>query len=336
MLAVLLLAASSCSTRGAGGSGSVGSPGNADPTSSSSSSTAVPSQVSSLSPSAVGVAPATVVDPTRPTLPRGDRPVIAQRELVLTIRYPTSGAPGPEELADAPPLGRSPLLVFAHGFDVSASRYAALLHDIAAAGFVVAAPDFPMTSSVYDGAPVEGDLPQQSLDVDAIITQLAGVVGPGSAVPGPILDAIASGPVGIMGHSDGAMTALLSAYAPRYLASHVGAVIAVAGAVSEFGGHWFNASSSPPLLALQAARDEISPFSRSEALVAADPRPAMLVAVDGVSHLGAVTDPTVVSAVAALVADTLAWRLSGSADAAARVDARVVESPLRLVARHGD
>lgn len=290
---------------------------------------------SSVAPAAVGVTSATIVDPTRGTAARGERPAISRRELALTIRYPIAGAVGDEERPDAEPLGRFPLVVFAHGFDVSAGRYASLLHRIAAAGFVVVAPDFPMTSDIYGGAPLESDLPQQSLDIDAVIDQLQGELRPESTVGAIVRGAIAPGPVGVIGHSDGAVTVLLSAYSPRYRDRRIGAVVAVAGEASDFGGRWFDAAPAP-LLALQAAEDEISPFARSVDLVAAHPGSATLVAIDGVTHLGAVTDPAVVPAVAALISDDLAAQLSRSVDASARVLVRRDGGPLRLVSSHGD
>src|SRR5438876_4317084 len=56
------------------------------------------------------------------------------RSFGVTIWYPTG--PGPH-----------PLVVLAHGFGSSASTYETMEGQLAASGFVVAAPDFPFTSS---------------------------------------------------------------------------------------------------------------------------------------------------------------------------------------------
>src|SRR5215475_9369701 len=57
------------------------------------------------------------------------------RFLYTKLWYPTDRAQGPY-----------PLVVFAHGFGVVPSDYAALLQRIAAAGYVVAAPQYPVLS----------------------------------------------------------------------------------------------------------------------------------------------------------------------------------------------
>lgn len=46
----------------------------------------------------------------------------------------------------APPHGSYPLIVFAHGCGESARDFAPMLEAWAAAGYVVAAPDFPVSS----------------------------------------------------------------------------------------------------------------------------------------------------------------------------------------------
>ena len=271
----------------------------------------------------------TLADPSRRTGARGGRAASDSRVLPLTIWYPSAGEPGDADSVDAAPVGQWPLIVFAHGFDASAVTYAPLLRAIAAAGFVVAVPEFPLSSNTVAGAAVEGDEPEQANDLGFIIDTLT--QGNGAA---PITAAMELGPVGVMGHSDGAQTALLTGFAPRYRNDRIGAVVAVSGRFSTFGGRWFDAGR-PALLVLQAADDELNPFRYGEELVRLNSGPASLVAVDGVTHLGAVTDPRAIGPVAALVADTFAWRLRGSTAAHDRLASDAMVAPLRLVASHG-
>lgn len=283
---------------------------------------------STVAPHAVGTTRLTVVDDRRGTGPRGSRPAVGSRTLPLTVRYPTTGQPGAVDHDGAPPAGTWPLVVFAHGFDASLATYARLLHDLAAAGFVVAAPEFPQSSSTLPGAPVEGDEGEQAHDVAFVIDRLT------DATTAPTLAAaIRPGPVGVVGHSDGAQTALLAAFSPAYVDHRIGAVVAASGALDSYGGPWFT-TADPPLLSLHGGADELNPLARDQQLVAADPGPAALVLVTGASHLGAVMGPAEPE-VARLVADDLAWRLEGSPGGAAAVAVEASSGALRTVASHG-
>lgn len=280
-------------------------------------------------PVAVGVTTVTLTDPTRSTPGRGDTPASSERTLSVVVRYPTVGMPAADEIVDAPPLEPSPLVMFAHGFDASSETYAALLHDLAASGFVVASPEFPLSSSAYPGEPDESDIPEQARDMSFIISELTGVNAPAA-----VTDMIEPGPVGLVGHSDGAVTALLTAYSPEFADVRVGAVAAISGDFDTFGGNWFSTASAP-LLAIHGEYDEINPFYSSELLVDNDPYAATLVGVAGASHLGAAIDPANTSAVARLIGNDFLWRLDGSEAGHQATLADANSSPLFLVTDHG-
>src|SRR6478752_1214673 len=64
-----------------------------------------------------------------------DFPGTAVRPIPTSVWYPTDGAHGPY-----------PLVVFAHGYGADPGSYAPLLARIASAGYVVAAPTYPILS----------------------------------------------------------------------------------------------------------------------------------------------------------------------------------------------
>jgi hypothetical protein len=74
------------------------------------------------------------------------------RKLVIDVWWP-------------PTTGPHPLILFAHGFALTPADYAPLLRAIASAGYVVAAPIFPLTNTNAPGGPDEADLANQSRDV---------------------------------------------------------------------------------------------------------------------------------------------------------------------------
>ena len=304
-----------------------------DASSTSTSTSTVPAVATSLptvdAPIAVGTATIDLVDPTRRTGARGNTPSSSVRSLRVIVRYPTMGVASAEEFPDATPSGQFPLIVFAHGYNASTDTYAALLHDIAASGFVVAAIEFPLTSSAYPGNPVQMDLVNEPADISFVIDSLLGAVP-----PAPLADAIAKTKVGVIGHSDGAMAVLLAAYAPRYVDPRIGMVVSIAGGYDTYGGTWFSASSAP-LLVIHGTLDEVTPYSRSEELAAMDPHEVMFVAAEGASHIGSAIAPDYEPAISRLVSQSFAWRLLGSKAAAAStlVDADV--PPLRIVSVRG-
>lgn len=98
----------------------------------------------------VGVTRCTFVDPNRTVLNYASTPpsvLSHRRTLVTEIRYPTSASKnvGREQVGALPASknGGFPMIVFAHGYDVTPDTYAALLDAWVRRGFVVAAPIFP-------------------------------------------------------------------------------------------------------------------------------------------------------------------------------------------------
>ena len=122
---------------------------------------------------AVGIRVLRLIDGSRTIeLPSGR---IEPRELVTYVRYPAVGAPGAVDLAGAPAAsanGPFPLVVFAHGFAVTPALYAHLLQSWARAGYVVAAPVFPLENANAPGGPDESDLINQPTDMRFVISRL--------------------------------------------------------------------------------------------------------------------------------------------------------------------
>ena len=144
---------------------------------------------------------------------------------------------------------------------------------LAAAGFVVAAPDFPFTSANSEWLD-RGDVVNQAADVSALITQLTEP----TTVPAALRGVIAAGPVGVIGHSDGGITAAAVAYNASVADARVGAAVILSGAEIMYGGPWFT-TASPPLLAIHGDADEVNPYWASEQLFADATGPRWLVTV---------------------------------------------------------
>ena len=139
-------------------------------------------------------------DPTRSSPARGAGAAHSGRELRTSLRWPVSAS-------GAVPTGRLPFIVFAHGYDVSASTYSAMLDDLTRAGFIVAAPEFPGESTAYPGPPVESDLANEPCDMEFVAASLE------RHPPGALRTALPNAALIMAGHSDGATAAAWAGYA---------------------------------------------------------------------------------------------------------------------------
>jgi len=227
--------------------------------------TATPARNRPLSTTTVAL-----VDSSRPTVSRG-RQLSAIRSLPTTVVYPTSGGP-------------FPLVVFAHGFQLGPSHYEQIMRAIAAGGYVVAAPSFPLADAAVAGGNVDrGDIPNQSGDLSFVISQLAAGPGDGPAAGGPLAGKIDATRLGAVGHSDGADTVLDLGYYPGRMDSRVMAVAAVSpDAMTGPGG----SVGTAPVLISHGDRDTVVPYSNATTVFAQVQARRFLLTLLGGDHLG--------------------------------------------------
>jgi predicted dienelactone hydrolase len=193
--------------------------------------------------------------------------VSGPRVLVTLVRVPTRGHPP------------YPLVVFGHGFALTPNVYASLLDTWARAGYVVAAPVFPLGNANAPGGPNESDLVNQPADMRFVITRLLALdTRPG----GTLYGRIDPHRIAVAGHSDGAVTALAVAYDSRYRNRRVRAAIILSGA--EMAGMAGFPRHGPPLLAIHGTADTINAPANTLAYYKLAPRPKFLVLLIGASH----------------------------------------------------
>jgi dienelactone hydrolase len=184
--------------------------------------------------------------------------------LVTYVRYPTHGH------------GPFPLIVFGHGFALTPQTYVRLLDTWTRAGYVVAAPVFPVENANAPGGSDQSDLVNEPGDISFVISRL---VGPTSPLRG-LVDATK---IAVAGQSDGAVTALSVAYDRRYLDRRVDAAVILSGAA--LAGFAQPAPGSPPLLAVQGTSDPINGPSVTADYYRLMRRPKFLLWLLGATHL---------------------------------------------------
>ena len=162
---------------------------------------------------AVGVHTETFVDPDRPTKPNGTALKQPDRSLETRIFYPAVGTPAAapatdppvEDAAPARDDGPFPLIVFGHGYGGSPGAYESLLRSWAAAGYVVAAPRFPLTNGAAAGGIDAGDFQHQPGDMSFVITSM---LEASKKDAGPLSGLVSPHGIGVAGHSLGGITTL--------------------------------------------------------------------------------------------------------------------------------
>jgi pimeloyl-ACP methyl ester carboxylesterase len=229
----------------------------------------------------VGIARCTFVDQSRSALNYSTTPyrvMAGGRRLVTEIRYPIQRRSGePPESAGAtaiPRHGGYPMVVFAHGYDSTPDRYAALLDAWVRSGFVVVAPIFPDENAAevvaQHGTNTEGDLANEPGDI-TFVTKSVLDASLGESTGCHIVNGLVdSSEVALAGHSDGAEAVGMLAYdhgddpqGVNYasLRSHLSykAVIILSGA-EDTSQSYATEASRPDLLVVQSLADQCNPM----------------------------------------------------------------------------
>ncbi|MCU1363190.1 MAG: hypothetical protein JWM55_1018 [Acidimicrobiaceae bacterium] len=229
----------------------------------------------------VGIARCTFVDHTRSVLSYSTTPyrvLSPSRTLVTEIRYSTNSFDGGTgETPGALPVARNggyPMIVFAHGYDVTPDTYAALLDTWVRAGFVVVAPFFPDESApavaAQPRANTEDDLANEPGDL-AFVTRAVLAASANETSNCPLVSGLVEpSEIALAGHSDGAMAVGMLAYDQglnpqgiNYSSLRTGiayrAVIILSGAEDRSQSYAAEASR-PDLFVAQSLLDQCNPF----------------------------------------------------------------------------
>jgi predicted dienelactone hydrolase len=232
---------------------------------------------------AVGARNVVLVDRERTTDANGTYAGAPDRTLPVVVLYPAVGTPGPATIPDARPArkaGPFPLVVFSHGFTASGPAYREwLIRRVAAHGYVVAAPTFPLSNGQAPGGPKLVDYVNQPADVSFVITKMLAA----NRGRGPLGGLIAPKQIGAMGHSLGAITTLGVTYNRCCLDRRIKAAVPISGLQLPFGSSSW-AWPPVPLLLIHGDQDRTVPVRGSIAAYADAQPPKYLVTLHAAPH----------------------------------------------------
>jgi dienelactone hydrolase len=215
----------------------------------------------------------TLVDSSRPTPENGSYPGAPDRTLETVVSYPTQSGDARREAL--------PLVVFATGFGGTATNYAGLYDHWVRAGYVVAAPSFPLSRDDAPGGTSGADLASQAGDLAFVRREVVRLARTSDSQLAGLVDAER---VALAGKSFGAITVLNGGYDPSERIPEIRAVIAMTGVATD--GPKFEAIDTP-LLLVHGDQDALVPSSASRAVYERARSPKFFVELAGQDHVGA-------------------------------------------------
>jgi fermentation-respiration switch protein FrsA (DUF1100 family) len=209
-----------------------------------------------------------LVDTTRPTAadPGREGAELPERTLPVTLLYPAAEG-GQAATPDAAPAdGAFPLVVFSHGVGSTPSFYEPGLRELASAGYVVAAPTFPLTSGPGAGLT---DYVNQPGDVSFVIDELLDL-----PADDPLAGRVDEDSIAAAGHSLGGITTIGVGLNSCCADPRLDAIVEISGMRLPFPDGEFDDLGSVPFLAIHGAKDARVPVAGSDSLFAEAPGPA--------------------------------------------------------------
>ncbi len=283
--------------------------------------TSPPTTVPEPAEFAVGSRAIELVDPSRPTLADADRGLAerSDRTLPILILYPAAGGvitPTTPQ-ADVPVAeGAFPLVVFSHGVTATGPTYTGRLQEWARAGYVVAAPTYPLSSG--PGAKIT-DVVNQPADVSFVIDELLTL-----PADDPLAGHIDEEAIAATGHSLGAITTLGVSLNSCCADDRLDAAVEISGLRFPFPDGDFDDLGQVPLLAIHGAADGTVPVSGSDTLFEEVPGPAAYLRFPEGGHSDIlIADGPLIDRVVIAFLDTF---LKDDEDALAELPAAVTDS----------
>jgi predicted dienelactone hydrolase len=238
-----------------------------------------------------GLAVLPLEDTTRPTPPNGTFPGAATRALPTTVWYPAADRNANQQTGAAPGLTLTgfPLIVFGHGITSQALAGSFVAAHLASHGYVVVAPDFPLSKSTAPGGPSPQDVGNQAGDVIFLISAFQ---APGLQASFPVATRINFDRIGVLGYSLGGATMALAGSHPS-----IDAVATLAPAICPLSQAGVPTNIAKPLFILQGTTDNIvHAFNNAQPFYNVSGQPRYLALLANGSHAGFLTQAPAIEA----------------------------------------
>lgn len=237
-------------------------------------------EVDVAGPHGVGVVSLELFDETRGTPANGSILASPRRKLVTEVWFPsTEGAVDAPEPGGEVAAGSFPVVLMSHGFLSSRLDLAGLAAHLASHGYVVAAPDFPLSKRTAPGGATVLDVPSQPGDLSFVLDALV-------AGKGGLSSVVDADRVAAVGLSLGGLTTLLVGLHPEWRDPRIDVLVPIAPASCYVPRRAFDAPT-PPTLVVHGTADRIVDYEANALpLYEALDAPRVLAAFAEASHTG--------------------------------------------------
>jgi dienelactone hydrolase len=231
---------------------------------------------------AVGRVEQTLVDDSRPTKAKQGFDGAPNRTLHTTIYYPARGKPGGAVSPDATPdrtHGPYPMILYSHGHNSFGAEFEPLLRQWASAGYVIAAPDYPLSNKNTPGGADASDLGEQPADAHFVIDRM---LASSSKRSGQLSHLVDANNIGASGHSLGALTTYSLVYETCCADKRVKAAAPMSAVAGDAPAYFSGIST--PLLAEHGDADSTIPYPAGAGTFAKAGPPKFLLTLVGGAH----------------------------------------------------
>lgn len=237
---------------------------------------------------AVGAHTETWVDETRETNANGKVPAKPERTFETLVLYPAEGTGSVDrQVVDAEPApGPWPLVLFSHGVTGQGKEYGLSLQVLASAGYVVVAPNYPLSNRNTPGGATVIDMPNQAKgDVPFLLDQALAA----NDADGYLHDLIDPERVGLLGHSLGAVTSITATLDPCCAEDRVDALAEWSGVLVPLTTPFKvdAAGQDVPVLIVHGTDDGTVPYSSAAKIYDTVTAPKLEVSLQGEAHVPA-------------------------------------------------
>lgn len=242
-------------------------------------------------------------DSSRPIARTERHSAAPSRQLQTMIYYPASAASSP---GTAPPMaagGPFAMLMYSHGFSSNRDEGALVAKQAASHGYIVVAPNFPLTNTYASDGPDITDSVNQPGDQSFLIDQLVAMSSDSTSM---FANAVDESRIGALGVSLGGFTTWLISFHPRLQDPRIKAAMPIAALAYVFSDGFFHTRELPVLV----LHGDIDGFVRYEKnarrpLMRAAPNARLLTAVNGThASFGAQVDGATTRILNGLLAPT--------------------------------
>jgi len=227
-----------------------------------------------------------LVDRSRPTRANGDQPRRDERAVPTRLYLPAERSA---------PL---PLFVWAHGLGGDGAAYDGLVCPVAAAGYAVAAPTFPLSNGAAPGGQTFDAYLDQPADVSFVIDEVLSRYGPAGTARAGVLDGER---IGAGGHSLGAITTEGLVANTCCADPRLKAAVEVDGSPRPYPGGRVQARGVPTLV-VHGEEDDLFPLEEGRAVYDRAEAPKAFLVLEGAGH-----NPFGPGEIDVVVDATIAW-----------------------------